>query len=404
MFPTRKPPLLAALFAALLLIFGAAAANNHAHNHGHAELEGVRLLVASLDSPELVVLDAADGHILARFTVPSAARVYELPGTVFAAAVHRDANRVSFIHSGLYAVDHGDHADLLQETPFVLQTVNYGPLPTHFVATGNDIGIFMDGDGRMAWLDARLLGISLDYLDIEGLGADHGALTALGDVLLGGGLAEAAVRAYDRSGSLLATFEGCPGLHGQAARGSIAVFGCSDGVLIIDASASDVVARKLANPAGSAERDRVGTLVSHPSANVWVGIFGAGIVWIDPLAGTLTPMMLPTAPVAMRFHDGGELLLVVTLDGMLHAIDVDHAEVRASLAVVPAVETGAPRPTFVLYADHVFITDPTHAAIVVVEIEAHGHHDVDLTAAGRYSLGFTPSSLAPMAIPGALTH
>jgi hypothetical protein len=376
----------------------------HGHGHGHRELEGVRLLVASLDAPELVVVDLHDGEVIARFTVPSAARVYALPNLQVAAAVHRDANRVSFIHSGLYAVDHGDHQDLVEETPFVLQTTNYGPLPTHFFARGNDIGLFMDGDGRMAWLDARLLGISLDYLELDGLGADHGALAALSEFLLGGGLAEAAVRAYDRSGVLVATFGDCPGLHGQAVHGEFAIFGCSDGVLIIDASAGVVRGHKVANPMGTPERTRVGTVAANPHAPVMVGNFGSGIAWIDPIARTLTPMALPAAPAAMRFHDDGELLLLLTLDGFLHAIDVDHREVRASVQLMPAIEAGVARPTLVLYGDHIFVADPSQGAIHLVEIDAHDHHDVELEVEGRILLGFRPGSLAPLAIPGALTH
>jgi hypothetical protein len=378
--------------------------HDHDHDHHHGELTGVRLLVASLDSAELVVIDAADGATLARFTVPSLARVYPLANLQLAAAVHRDASRVSFIHSGLFAVDHGDHMDLLMETPFVLQTVNYGPQPTHFFSRDNDIGIFMDGDGRMAWLDARLLGVSLDYLEIDGLGADHGALAALGDYVLGGGLREEAVRVYDRGGQLIATFSGCPGLHGQAVHNDLAVFGCSDGVLVIETSGGVARAVKVANPSGTPERTRVGTVASSPVAPMMVGNFGSGIAWIDPIARTLTPMALPAAPAGMRFTDNGELLLVLTLDGGLHAIDVDHGEVRASLELMAPVVPGQPRPSLVLYGEHILVADPAQRALHVVELAAHGHHEVELELAGRIALDFAPGSVAPMAIPGATIH
>jgi hypothetical protein len=132
------------------------------HDHGHGELAGVRLLVASLDGPEAIVIDAADGDVVGRFTLPGLGRVYQLPNPQLAGVTHRDANRVSFVHSGLTAIDHGDHMDLVVGSPYVLQTVNLGPQPTHFFAMGHDIAVYNDGDGSMVWLDARLLGISLD--------------------------------------------------------------------------------------------------------------------------------------------------------------------------------------------------------------------------------------------------
>jgi hypothetical protein len=135
-----------------------------------------------------------------------------------------------------------------------------------------------------------------------------------------------------------------------------------------------------------------------------VGNFGSGIAWIDPVARSLTPLALPAAPVAMSFLDGGELLIVLDVDGWLHAIDVDHGELRASLELMPATAQGAPRPSFALYGDHVFVTDPAGGAIHIVEVDAHGHHDVELELRGRFSLPFAPGSAAPMAIPGAVVH
>ena len=370
---------------------------DHGHDHDHGELAGVRLLVASLDGPELLVLDATDGDVLGRFTNPSLGRVYQLPNAQLAAVTNRDADRVTFVHSGLSAVDHGDHMDLLQGTPYVLKTVNLGPSPTHFFAQGSDIAVYNDGDGSMAWLDARLLGISLDFVQVPGTGADHGSLAVVDGYLIGGGLREEGVRVFDRNETELASFGGCPGLHGQATLGNAVAFGCSDGVLIVEVRGGGTfAANKVGNPAGSPENARVGTLTAHPASPVMIGNFGQGIAIIDPVARSLTPVALPAAPAAMRFSDDGELV-VLTLDGALHRLDSTTGEVLASVQVVDAVVAGQPRPAFALIGDHAFVTDPGHGALWLVDLD---HMEVET----RFDLPFAPGSVAVMAIPGAVVH
>ena len=371
--------------------------HDHDRDHGHGGREGVRLLVASLDGPELVVLDAGDGEVIGRFTVPGLGRVYQLPNPQLAAVVHRDANRVSFVHGGLTAVDHGDHMDLLVGSPYVLKTVNLGRLPTHFFAQGHDIAVFNDGDGSMAWLDARLLGVSLDFVEIAGLGADHGALAVVAGHLVAGGLNEAAVRVYDRRANPIATFGGCPGLHGQAVLGDTAAFGCSDGVLLVGAAGGTFTAHKVANPAGSPENARVGTLAADPGSPNLVGNFGQGIALVDPVARTLTPVALPAAPAGMRFAEHGEKLLVLTLDGFLHALDPATGAVLGSVEVLEPWTQGAPRPSFTHLGDHAFVVDPVHRAVWVVDLD---HLEVET----RFELPFAPGSAAVLAIPGAASH
>ena len=380
--------------------------DDHGHDHGpddhgpdHGQLAGVRLLLASLDGPEILVIAAGDGHVLGRFTVPGVGRAYQLPTMQYAAVTHRDANRVSFVHSGLSAVDHGDHLDLLEGPPYVLKTVNLGPRPTHFFAQGHDIAVYADGDGSMAWLDARLLGISLDITQIPGAAPDHGSLAVIDGFLVGGGLREGGVGVFDRSERELARFDGCPGLHGQATLGMRVAFGCSDGVLLVEVGpgGEGFAAHKLDDPGDAPAGARVGMLVSHPGARHVIGDFGEGLALIDPSARSLTPVALPAAPAAMRFTDGGRALLVLTLDGVLHALDPDSGEHRASRQVVAASQQGQPRPMLEVYGDYAFVTDPANARVLLVDAE-------QLEVEGHHHLPFAPGSVAVMAIPGAVLH
>ncbi len=122
--------------------------------------------------------------------------------------MHHADHRVTFVHSGLTEIDHGDHADLVEGLPYVLQTVNVGLQPTHVFARGNDLAFFNEGDGTVAWLDRRLLGVSLDYVAIDGRGPGRGAVAVLGDHAFVGYPGTGLVDAVDRSGATIATFEG----------------------------------------------------------------------------------------------------------------------------------------------------------------------------------------------------
>lgn len=370
-------------------------------DHGHG-LEGVRLLVASLDGPELVVLDAEGGAIIGRFTVPGPGRAYQLPNAQLAAVVHRDADRVSFVHSGLTVVDHGDHADLLEGSPYVLATVNLGREPGGLFAAGNDIAVWLEGDGSVAWLDARLLGVSLDFVEVPGSGpgsvAGGGVLAVVDGHLVAGGAGEAAVRVHDRRANQVAGFGGCPEPQGRAVRGDVVAIGCSDGVLLVTSAGGGVfTSHKIANPPGSPENARVRTLAADDGGPILVGDFGQGIALVDVVARTLTAVPLPAEPAAVRLADEGEVLLVLTLDGYLHALDPATGAVDASVRVTHAADAGQARPSLTSLGDAVFVADPEQREIVWVDVD---HMEIE----ARWPIPFTPGSVAAMAIAGAVRH
>jgi hypothetical protein len=376
-------------------------ADHHGHErdpHATSELAGVRLAVASLEGPELVVLDAAGGGVLGRFTLPSPGRVEQLADARLAAVTHPDANRVTFVHGGLSAVDHGDHLDLLQGPPYVLATVNLGPEPAHVFARGNDIAIFNAGDGSMVWLDARLLGISLDFVAVEGLGPDHGAVAVVGRYLIGGAQREGRVRVFDRDAAEVAHVDGCPGLRGQAALDDMALFGCDDGVLLVEVGGDgDLTATPIAYPRDGPVGARVGTLVADDASRTIAGDFGAGIALIDPAGRSLAAVALGAEAAALRFAHGGTTLVVLTVDGVLHALDPSIGEVRATLHVVDTDAPGLERPSLAVFAEHAFVADPASRSVAVVDLDR-------MVLAARFDLPFAPSSVAVLAIPGAITH
>lgn len=398
---------LAGLISVLVGAFALAAAQGTAvHGPDHAahddheedELVGARLLIGEAGTPQLYVLDLDSGAVIAHFTVPGPSSIYQLPDTRYALAVHRADNRVSVIHSGLTAVDHGDHADLLQGNPYVLATLNVGRQPTHVYARGSDLAFFNDQDGTVAWLDARLLGVSLDYVEIAAREPAHGAMAVLSGHMVVG-LPDGGVDVYAPSGRSVAQFSGCPGLHGQAPLGNTVTFGCTDGVLVVRSASGGVfTAHKIANPPRSPEGARVSTLTSDDDSAVLIGNFGQGIAVIDPVALTITTHALPTNQIAGKLYEHGEFYVHLGLDGNLRSIDPTTGEVLAELVVSgDASAQGSIRPTLAVFGSRAYVTDPVTLVVREIDLE---HFEEER----HFHLTFMPSGVALMAIPGASLH
>lgn len=404
----RKSLLLGVILASLCALQVAAAQgaqatahdpdHTEADDHDHDELVGARLLIGEAGTAQLYVLDLDSGEVIAHFTAPGPSSIYQLPDPRYAVAVHRADNRVSIIHSGLTAVDHGDHADLLLGNPHVLATLNVGRQPTHVFARGTDLAFFSDQDGTVAWLDARLLGISLDYAEIVAREPGHGAMAVLdGHMVVG--LPDGGVDVYTRDGRSVAHFSGCPGLHGQAALSDTVTFGCSDGVIVIrSVGAGLFTAHKLANPPRSPEGARVSTLTSDDDSAVLVGNFGQGIAVIDPVALTITTHALPTSQIAGRIYEHGELYVHLGVDGNLRSIDPATGEVLAIVAVSgDSSAQGSQRPTLTVFGSSAYVTDPVTYVVREIDLE---HFEEER----HFHLTFMPSGVALMAIPGAVAH
>lgn len=363
-------------------------------------------MVADHEDATVAVLDLLSEEVLASFSVPGpGGNVYRSPSGQYGLVVHRDENRVTVVHSGLRLEDHGDHADLVQGAPYILQTLNVGRQPTHVWTGEHEIAIFNDADGTVAVLDERLFGLSLEYLGLESAGPDHGAAVVLGDHVLVGYLELGRVDAFTRGGELETSFEGCPRLHGEASAGDVAAFGCADGVLLVTYEEGALSAVKLDNPAGTPEDARVGTVVAHEASPVMVGNLGDGVVLIDAAAQTLEPVSLPSAPLRFAFDHTGEHLLVLTRDGELHRLEAQSGELQGSVSVMEAFDPGpggghgAARPGLAVGEHAVYVSVPSAGEVAEVRFEGDA-----LSVTRRLEVGGTPSGVALLALEGGVIH
>ena len=97
----------------------------------------------------------------------------------------------------------------------------------------------------------------------------------------------------------------CPALHGEAVRAGTATFGCTDGGLEVTVKGKTVTSRKIANPAGTPEGTRVGTVAAHDRSPAPYGNFGTCLVRWEPGGADLTPVPLSAAPLKFTFAPDG---------------------------------------------------------------------------------------------------
>lgn len=359
----------------------------------HGEKFFRRLAVADGKEPVVRVLDE-EGRELGRFTVPSLAALYPLPGGEYVLAVHRDGGAVSFLHGGLRLVDHGDHKDVKRQNPYVAATLPTGPKPTHVFVGEEWLAVFHDGDGTVALFSLKRLGLDHTPRLVATGGPDHGAPALLGEALLVGGLEGGKVEAYTLGGRKVLTLpQDCPRLHGEAVLGSHAAFGCQDGVLLVERRGSGLLGRKVPNPQGAPQGTRVGVLVAHPRHSFFVGNFGQGLAFLDPKGDRLEVLPLPAPPLGFAFDPEGEALYALTADGGFHKVDPGSRRVVGTLQAVSPRVQGAPAPRMALGHGVAYLTDPTGGLVVRVDLE-------EWKVAARMEVGGSPSGIALFEVRG----
>lgn len=384
------------VFLCSVLAASASGQHHSPEHHGHDEHPAaLRLLISDAASPTLRMLDLESGQVVGQFTVPGAAAgVYAVPGGQYGIAVHRDQNRITVVHSGYTAEDHGDHQDLVTGHPYVVFTANVGSKPTHFYAdtAGQRAVIYNDGDGSVVLLDPHLFGTSLDYAELASAGADHGALGMVEDNLFVGYSGLGRVDVFSLDGQRLATAEGCPRAHGSANVAGGVMFGCADGVLWVGQRGEAWESVKIANPAGTPEGTRVGTLMAV--GNTVVGNWGAGLAIIDLEQRRIRSLGLSAAPIRFLPHESGDIT-VLTRDGQLHA--VQGAAVRRSVQVYTPAAGEGPVGSMVEAAEDLLISVPHRGEVLRVN---PGTFAVE----ARYRVGGQPLRLAPLGLSNAATH
>lgn len=340
------------------------------HDHEHV----VRLIVSDGEHHTLRVLDAHTGKEEASFSTPGKiSGLYTGPSGFYAYGVHRNDNRVTVLHSGLGLEDHGDHQDLIKKPPYVISTLNTGKKPTHFFKKKDQIVIFNDGDGTAAVFGEALLGISNDIKFLKSKKPDHAAPALIGKNLLLGMMKQNHIEVYDvKSGKQFKTVEGCDRVHGETVYKDTVYFGCTGGVLAVNVKGRLVNSSKILNPANTPEKTRVGKIVSNEKSKYVFGNFGQGLAYWAPGAKKLSVLKLPDSPMNFKFTEDGKKLIVLTVNGQLHSLDVASLKITKSVATVAPYNKDSKKrlfSTMVIGEEHAYVTNPTAGEVLKVSLD-----------------------------------
>jgi DNA-binding beta-propeller fold protein YncE len=356
---------------------------------------GARIVVTDDESGTLSIYDIERGAFLAEtVAIEKGARVYPGSGGRYVFALLRDLNKTELIDTGLVVTAHDDHEHLEKRAP---RRVDLGARallaqkPTHFVAHDGLVAIFNDGDGSFDVVDESKLRVLVpeSIRRISVVSAHHGVAVPFPDAFLvsatkTGETSPSLVHALDDKGDKKADFDGCPGLHGEAANETTVAFGCSDGVLLLTKGAAGFTAKKIPNPTDAGDL-RVGTVKGHHDVGHFIGNFGPqALAKIDP-AGTITKWDLPTRHLGFELDHDGKQVIVLTADGKIHVLDASTGVSAGSVDAITAVATGTPslqNPQIVVDEDHVWVTDPAAKKLVSIDL-ATRTIDKSVTAPGK---------------------
>ena len=375
-------------------------------DHGHAmehdddhdaELAG-RLLIGDGETGALSVIDLETGHVHQdEFNLGSrAGRIYPTMSGRFAIAVSSDANAVNIIDGGLYLEEHGDHFDLIERDVSLLGIDLTGDRPVHMYVGGEWATVYYDGSGDFLLINEHELeeeGSS--YVPITmNAGAQHGAVIPLEDDLFAVSLQHPnhaqnpeeyrlpiGAEIWDLDGNSLHRAEGCPDLHGDAGNGHMAVFGCTGGVLMVEAHDGEYEDAFISAPAGSPDDFRLTSVWGYYGLDHFFALGSAvGLYVVEPEEGSmeqLIPASDDLRPIQVALSHDGELLIVVMSDGEVRLYEAHDLDLLASSsdALGDEIDPGFwARPHVATAPGHIFITDS--AAGEVLALDAHDLEEV----------------------------
>ncbi|MYC32537.1 MAG: zinc ABC transporter substrate-binding protein [Chloroflexi bacterium] len=399
--------------------------DDHGHGHDeheeHVELHG-RLLVGDGETGSLSVIDLETGEVhQGEFDLGSrAGRIYATGSGRFAIAVSSDANTAHIFDGGIYLEEHGDHFDLVEDDHVHRLGTNLtGDRPVHLYVGEEWATIYYDGSGDIALIEEHELEHEGDdFVPVMmNAGPHHGAAVPLEDDKFAVTIQHpdfeqnpsdyrlpigAEIR--DLDGHVLYTAEGCPDLHGDAGNGHMAVFGCTGGVLVVEADHGHYHHDFIAGPAGSPDDFRLTSVWGYHGLDHFFALGSAvGLYIVEPEDGEmeqLIPASDDLRPIQVALSYDGEYLLVVMSDGELRMYDAHDADLMASASgfLSDEIDPGFwARPHIATAPGHIFITDSGAGEVLALDFH-------DLEVVGHWDVDGTPTKIAFVGILGEGDH
>ena len=381
--------------------------DHHDHEEHEVELAG-RLLIGDGETGDLSVIDLETGHVHQNeFDLGSrAGRIYPTKSGRFAVAVSSDANAVNIVDGGLYLEAHGDHFDLVERDVSLLGIDLMGDRPVHMYVGDEWATVYYDGSGDFVLINEHELeegGESYQPITMNA-GPHHGAVIPLEGDLFAVSLQHPdfaqdpreyrlpiGAEIWDLDGNVLHSAEGCPDLHGDAGNGHMAVFGCTGGVLMVEAHDGHYEDAFISAPAGSPDDFRLTSVWGYDGLDHFFALGSAvGLYVVEPEEGEMDQLIPATEdlrPIQVALSHDGELLLVVMSDGELRLYEAHDLDLLASTsdALTGEIDPGFwARPHIATAPGHIFVTNSGEGEVIA--LDAH-----DLEEVGHWEISGAPT-------------
>ncbi len=330
----------------------------------------------------VAVLDVATGDVLLDEKVDGFARLNPAGDDrhLFVSA----AGGLTALDLGSWTDDHGDHGHSWTTDPRLTDFTISAEEPGHVVPHHGRTTVFDDGTGVITAFDpADLADLdetepTLDTWTLDQ--AHHGVAVQDGHGNLihtvGTSEARSGIRMITAAGNELASSDECPGVHGEAFAGDVALFGCEDGVLVVDG-------RRITKVDAPDAYGRIGNQAGHESSPYVLGDYKVDadaelerptrVSVIDTRNASLELVDLPSSYSFRslgRTPDGDALVLGT--DGSLHVIDPAKAALTTSIPVTKAwqepTDWHEPRPTLQVIGEFAYVTEPATKQIHVIDL------------------------------------
>lgn len=258
----------------------------------------------------------------------------------------------------------------------------------HVVRHGGKTILYADGTSDTTIFESDDLGEATGTLPetrtVSGVEAHHGVSVVLEDgtflTTVGTADGRTGISVLDSAGSVVATSDACPGVHGEGtAADEAVVFGCENGALlyhdgqIVKLESPDQPYGRMGNAWVSETSSLVvGDYKSDPDAE---GYLLHAVTVIDTEAQTLEVVDLP-AGVSYTFRDiargPGDLAYILSSDGAIHVFDPAARTITESYPVIEAWESPVAwqdaHPAIVIDGDIAYITEPASNAVHAVDV------------------------------------
>ncbi|MCC5825124.1 hypothetical protein [Alkalimonas sp.] len=390
--------------------------HDHDHDHGHHSTEGGRLVITAAPHHDddhdhdhshhhVYVFDLHDNEIIAELeTEHEVSQLFASPGFRFALLNQRSENITQILDGGQWQEDHGDHMHDYVQAPVMLSFELAGPAPTHYEAHEGLAALFYDGYADPQQ-NAAVFVFSDDDLAHGRIGASltldinqHGTAEVRGDYLLttyrAAGTATtlpSQVELYHRHDDHydfeIRFNEPCERLHGSYSIEDYTLFGCADGVLLVEQRGTQFLASKIAN--AESLTGRIGSFSGHKHQHEVIGYAGQAIWIIDAIHGSMRELDWrgdsEVTRIASAVDAHGEHYAVLDSTGALHVFDWDaDFALKDSLTLIETIDNNnRPRIAVNQQNETIYLTDPVAKQLVVVDLHS-------LTVE-RISLDFEPA-------------